>query len=137
MFTFSGNNGEIYHNNSAPRSYSKKPVPEQPEVQRLQHEHHDKLEMPPPALPGVLGHAAAVRPKKSFFKSKSQSVDKTKKGLYKHSFGVGQNKDDELREKVFHKAITSMDFDDDGLTPSDMSFRHVISTHVQPELPDM
>lgn len=44
--------------------------------------------------------------------------------LYKHSFGATkEDKDEELRQKVFHKAITSMDFDDDfGPSPTEMSF---------------
>ena len=71
--------------------------------------------MPPPAGAGVGG-----RTKKSFFKSKGQGGSKA---AYKHSFGNQEtNKDEEFKAKVFHKAI-SMDFDDDGPGPSDMSFR--------------
>ena len=90
-----------------------------------------------------------IRPKKSFFKSKSKlqsgsggastsggSTGQSRKGLasYKHSFGASQDTQDKeeaemMRQKVFHKAITDMDFDEpDGPSPSDMSFRLVCST---------
>ena len=89
-----------------------------------------------------------IRPKKSFFKSKSKlqtgsggastsggSAGQSRKGLasYKHSFGASQDSQDKdeaemMRQKVFHKAITSMDFDEpDAPSPSDMSFRLVFS----------
>ena len=89
-----------------------------------------------------------IRPKKSFFKSKSKlqsgsggastsggSAGQSRKGLasYKHSFGASQDTQDKeeaemMRQKVFHKAITDMDFDEpDGPSPSDMSFRLVFS----------
>jgi hypothetical protein len=102
----------------------------------------DTLMPPPAALSG--GTIGVVRPKKSFFKSKSKSGQtsgvgatggssasgQSRKGLasYKHSFGAeDKNKDDEvMREKVFHKAITDMDFEDEGPSPSEMSFRLVL-----------
>ena len=101
----------------------------------------DVLMPPPAALSG--GAIGVVRPKKSFFKSKSKSghtrgvgatggssaSGQSRKGLasYKHSFGAeDKNKDDEvMREKVFLKAITDMDFEDEGPSPSEMSFRLV------------
>ena len=102
----------------------------------------DALMPPPAALSG--GAIGVVRPKKSFFKSKSKSGQtsgvgatggssaggQNRKGLasYKHSFGAeDKNKDDEvMRQKVFHKAITDMDFEDEGPSPSEMSFRLVL-----------
>ena len=102
----------------------------------------DVLMPPPAALSG--GAIGVVRPKKSFFKSKSKSGQtsgvgatggssasgQSRKGLasYKHSFGAeDKNKDDEvMREKVFLKAITDMDFEDEGPSPSEMSFRLVL-----------
>ena len=62
--------------------------------------------MPPPPQPAS---SSMVRPKKSFFKSKSQTTDK-RKGLaaYKHSFGASvekEDKDEEFRQKVFQKAL--------------------------------
>lgn len=79
--------------------------------------------MPPPS-------STDMKPKKSIFKSRSTAgtnggSGSQRKAMYKHSFGASQEKDDELRQKVFHKAITSTDFDDDfgeGPSPSEMSF---------------
>jgi hypothetical protein len=72
----------------------------------------------------------------------SSASGQSRKGLasYKHSFGAeDKNKDDEvMREKVFLKAITDMDFEDEGPSPSEMSFsgnklnrvtREATSTH--------
>ena len=70
---------------------------------------------PPPAL------ATAKPAKKSFFKSKKGD---NKKAAYKHSFGNVQEvpKDEEFKQKVFQKAI-SMDFDEEDISPSDVTFR--------------
>ena len=65
--------------------------------------------MPPPSLMATTSSSSTNihRPKKSIFKSKSQSQDQKRKGLslYKHSFGAkNEDKDEEeLRRKVFQQ----------------------------------
>ena len=70
--------------------------------------------------------------KKSFFKSKK---DNAKKASYKHSFGIEDKPNEEFKQKVFQKAI-SMDFDDEGPGPSDMSFRSSLTKVTSVQDPD-
>ena len=88
---------------------------------------NENIMPPPPAESKVF-----PRPKKSIFKSKANGGQRKGMSLYKHSFGAAakeKEEDDIRQQKVFHKAITGLDFDEDeddfggsGPSPSEMSF---------------